>query len=183
MCASDPLFNLWAQRFAPVCSSKSFIVFTVNFYVSNAFLSEFLCAIWDRGPAPFFCTWISSYPYPVIPPTALVPPAPLVTADPLLTATPVLKGSPCLGLVTQHFLPLIFRALFRFFPPSSWILQIHLVPKQVHYLRSSTSVHARAHTHAHPCFLHLSHTSRMPEIECWGFHGFLLLQALRALTF
>lgn len=94
-----------------------------------------------------------TYGYPVIPATALVPPAPLVettplvSAAPLHTATPVLKGSPCLGSVTQHLLPHIFQLLFRFFPPSSQILQIHSVPKQRHYLCPSTSVHACVHVH------------------------------------
>lgn len=129
-----------------------------------------------------------AYGYPVIPAAALVPPAPLVettplvSAAPLHTATPVLKGSPCLGSVTQHLLPHIFRPLFRFFPPSPQILHIHSAPKQVHSLCPSTSVHACVHGHT-PLFSSPESHLSDARIECWAFHGFLLLQALHALTF
>lgn len=134
----------------------------------------------------FFCIWIS-----VIPATALVPPAPLVETTPLVSAAPLrfaslqLKGSPCLGSVTQHLLPHIFRPLFRFFPPCPQILHIHSVPKQVH---PSLSLRLCACMCAgtHPCFLRLSHTSQMPELNAGAFpllpppSGFT--HALRLLT-
>ena len=60
-----PLLDPWSQTFAPMFSSKTFIVLAINFRFM-IHLESIVYMMWGRGPISFFCMWRSSCPSTMI---------------------------------------------------------------------------------------------------------------------